>query len=283
MRNPGVLEEITNPLAKTDSPKKVMIAGGGIAGIEAADMLNTRGHKPVIYESTNKLGGQFVLAGVAPRKDDFAYAAEMAVKNIEDLGIETHMNCTVTEELLIKEKPDALIIATGSNPIIPKISGVDSKAVMESHSYLEGIDREPETAIVIGGGLVGIEVAETLASKGATVTVVEMRDAILQEMVMTRQICTQMNLPQEPITVMLNTTCKEIRDNTVIVETSEGVKELTAELIVMAMGSKPANNTELINTCEQLNIPYYVVGDAKVAPGLALDAICDAYEAVKRI
>lgn len=283
MRNPGLLEEITNPLAKTDSPKKVMVAGGGIAGIEAADMLNTRGHKPVIYESTNRLGGQFTLAGVAPRKDDFAYAAEMAVRNIEDLGIETHMNCKVTPEILKEERPDALIIANGSKPVIPRIPGVDSEAVMESRSYLEGCDKEPKTAIVIGGGLVGIEVAETLASKGSTVTVVEMKDAILQEMVMSRQICTQMNLPQEPITVMLQTTCKEIKGNAVVVENSEGEQELTADLIVLAIGSKPVDNKELIDTCEELNIPYYVIGDAKAAPRLALDAIQEAYEAVKAI
>lgn len=283
MRNPGVLEEITNPLAKTESPKKVLIAGGGIGGIEAADMLNTRGHKPVIFEKSGSLGGQFVLAGIAPRKDDFAYAAEMAIKNIQDLGIETHLNCEVTPDLLASEKPDAVILANGSSPVIPGIPGADSEAVIESHKYLSDSAIRVDSAIVIGGGLVGIEVAETLASKGAKVTVVEMKDAILQEMVAARQICTQMTLPSEPITVMLKTTCKEINGNTVVVENEDGTQELTADLIVMAVGSKPTDNTELISKCKELNIPYYVIGDAKAAPRLALDAIQEAYECVKSI
>ena len=91
-RNPALLEEETMTLKKTGSPKKVLIIGGGIAGIEAADALLEAGHKPVIYEAGDHLGGQFELAGALPRKSDFTYACDMAIKKIEEEGAVIHLN-----------------------------------------------------------------------------------------------------------------------------------------------------------------------------------------------
>ena len=145
--------------------KKVLIAGGGIAGIEAADALYKRGHHPILCEAGDTLGGQFVLAGAAPRKGDFQRAAYMAAENIRDLGVEIRTNTPVTPALIAAEKPDAVIIAIGSKPIIPNIPGADSGCVVESHKLLAQKDVSAGKAVVIGGGLVGMEVAEFLAGK----------------------------------------------------------------------------------------------------------------------
>lgn len=283
LRNPALMEEATMSLRKAEVSKKVLVAGGGIAGIEAADALAKRGHTPVLCEARGKLGGQFELAGAAPRKADFAMAARMAAQNVIDQGLDIRLNTPVTPELIAAEKPDAVIIAIGSSPIIPKIPGANGKQVYGSHDVLAGAEIPTGKAVVIGGGLVGMEVAEFLCAKGSTVTVVEMKDAVLGELGEMRKIGTQMAMAQEPITTLLKTTCKEIRDGQIVVETGGEEKVLEADFVVMAIGSKPRPSDDLKAACEQAGIPYYVVGDALAAPRLALNAIHEAYHAVLAI
>ena len=151
--------------------------------------------------------------------------------------------------------------------------------VISSHDILSGKEIEAKTAIVIGGGLVGIETAEYLAAKGVTVTVVEMRDAILTELGTLRKIGTQFALAQEPITILTETTCKALDDGKVVVEGKEGEQTLEADAIIMAVGSKSNCTEDLVKQCEAMKIPHYVVGDA-LAPRLALNAIHEAYKAV---
>ena len=282
-RNPALGEERSKALVPSQSPKKVLIAGGGIAGIEAADALHRRGDHPILCEAGDSLGGQFLLAGVAPRKGDFRRAGEMAIRNIQDEGVEIRMNTPVTPGLIEAEKPDAVILSIGSAPIVPKIPGADSKNVFESHAALAGADVPGGNVVVIGGGLVGMEVAEYFAQKGSRITVVEMKDAILSEMGMLRKIGTQMAMAQEDITVLLSTTCKRIEDGQVVVESEGAEKTLPADAVIMAIGSRPRPVQELEEACKRLNIPCFVVGDAKAAPRLALDAIHEAYDAVLQI
>ena len=101
-------------------------------------------------------------------------------------------NTPVTPALIAAEKPDAVIIAIGSKPIIPNIPGADSGCVVESHKLLAQKDVSAGKAVVIGGGLVGMEVAEFLAGKGSSVTVVEMKDSVLGELGQLRKIGTHM-------------------------------------------------------------------------------------------
>lgn len=283
LRNPALLEEATKSLTKTDSPKKVLVAGGGIGGIETADALFKRGHHPILCEKGDTLGGQFVLAGAAPRKSDFAKAAKMAAQNIIDEGVEIRMNTPVTPELIAAEKPDAVVIAIGSSPIIPRIPGADGEKVFGSHKVLAGAEIPVGKAVVIGGGLVGMEVAEFLCARGSSVTVVEMKDSILGELGQLRLIGTQLSLAEEPVTTLLNTTCKEIKDNAVVVETDGVEQTLEADFVVMAIGSKPVPSDDLQVACESANIPYYVIGDALQAPRLALNAIHEGYKAALSI
>ncbi len=279
MRNPALLEEETMSLTKTQAPKKVLVVGGGIAGLEAVVDLKETGNNPVLYEKSNKLGGQFELAGIAPRKDDFKYGNDQFIDYVNSLDIPTYLNTEVTVEKIKQEKPEAVIIATGSSPIVPSFKGVNQDFVITSHDLLSGTEVTGKKAVVIGGGLVGIESSEYLSHKGFEVTVVEMKDQVLTELGQLRQIATQMNLAKEPITILTSTTCKEIEDHKVLVETNEGNKELEADIVILAIGSRSNDTTVLQNYCDTNNIPVYIVGDAKKS-GLALSAIHDAYKAV---
>lgn len=283
LRNPAVGCEREKALVKAAKAKKVLIAGGGIGGIEAADDLVKRGHTPIVCEASDHLGGQFLLSGMAPRKGDFAMAARMAAQNILDIGVDVRLNTAVTPELIAAEKPDAVIIAIGSVPLTPHIPGADGKQVFDSHAVLAGAEIPVGKVVVIGGGLVGMEVAEFLCEKGSAITVVEMKDSTLSELGTMRLIGTQMALAQENLTVLLKTTCKEIGEGWVTVETEQGEHRLDADAVVMAIGSAPRPTDRLKAACDAAGIPYTVIGDALAAPRLALDAIHEAYDAALQI
>ena len=283
MRNPALLEEKAAALKPGTKSKKVLIIGGGIAGIEAALDLKKTGNEPVIYEKSGSLGGQFVLAGVAPGKRDFSYAAEKAVANVADQGIEVHLNTEAGPELIEEMKPDAVIISAGSVPIVPDIAGSNSESVIESHDLLSGKEIQGQSAVVIGGGLVGFECAQYLASKGITVNILEMKSEVLTELGQLRQITANFALSEMPITVHKDTTCKAVETGRVVALQGEKEVSFEADIVVMAVGTKSAETAAFQNACEKLGIPAYVIGDAKKAPGMALDAIHDAYHAVLEI
>ena len=261
-------------------PRCVLVAGGGIAGIEAAEGLVKRGCTPILCEASDHLGGQFALAGVAPRKGDFTYACDMAIKNLEGLGVDIRLNTPVTPELVKEIAPDAVIVAIGSEPVVPSIPGADGDNVIDAREVLSGAELSEGDVAIIGGGLVGIEVAEHLAGRGRASTVIEMRDAILVEMGEMRKTATQMSLSQEPITVLTNATCTAIADGAVTVEVDGAEKNVPADVVILAVGSRPCPTDGLRAACEARGIPCTVVGDAREAPRLALDAIREAYQAV---
>ena len=110
MRNPGLLEEETLGLKQSSLPKKVVILGGGIAGMEAALDLKETGNTPILFEKSESLGGQFLLAGAISAKKDFKNAVDKMSLNVQESGIEVHLNTVVTKEMLEEIKPDALIV-----------------------------------------------------------------------------------------------------------------------------------------------------------------------------
>lgn len=282
LRNPAVGHEREYELVQTETPKKVLIAGGGMAGLEAADVLQKRGHIPVIYEENDHLGGQMLLAGVAPRKADTAMAAEMAAKNAEDCGVEIHLNTEVTPELIRKCKPDEVIIAIGAKPFIPPIKGVETKYVTDAHTVLKEKKQLKGKIVVIGGGLVGLEAAEFLKTPENDVTVVEMLDEEGKDLGEMRKIAVNMAIAEAGIKTIVKTKCLEICDHKVKVETDGTEAELDADVVVIAVGAKSCSTKELEDTCAELKIPCHVVGDA-VKARRALNAIHEAFAVAREI
>ena len=273
MRNPGLLEEETLGLKQSSSPKKVVILGGGIAGMEAALDLKETGNTPILFEKSDSLGGQFLLAGAISAKKDFKNAVDKMILDVQESGIEVHLNTVVTKEMLEEIKPDALIVAIGSSPIVLPIEG--SERTIIAHDVLsEKVEVSGENVVVIGGGLVGFETAEFLAARQKKVTVLEMKEKALQDLGPLRKITAQFAIAQMPITIETSATVERIDDKVVV---ASG-KEYPYDSVIMAVGSK-ANDTSMY---ANLDIPTYIVGDCKKA-GIALDAFKDAYHAVLEI
>ena len=273
MRNPGLLEEETLGLKTGSVSKKVVILGGGIAGMEAALDLKETGNTPILFEKSESLGGQFLLAGAISAKKDFKNAVDKMILDVQESGIEVHLNTVVTKEMLEEIKPDALIVAIGSSPFVLPIEG--SERAIVAHDVLsEKVEVPGENVVIIGGGLVGFETAEFLAARQKKVTVLEMKEKALQDLGPLRQITAQFAMAQMPITIETSTTVERIEDHVVV---ASG-KEYPYDSVIMAVGSK-ANDTSMYT---DLGIPTYIVGDCKKA-GVALDAFKDAYHAVLEI
>lgn len=282
LRNPALGRESEYKLVKTDTPKKVLVAGGGIAGLEAAIILKERGHNPIVCEASNSLGGQFALAGEAPRKEEMKEAALSRGQQAINEGVEIKLNTPVTTELIDEIKPDEVIIAIGSAPMSLNIPGGNLPNVTNSHDILSGKANASGKVIVIGGGLVGLEVAEYLNGKAESITVVEMLDKVAKDLGQLRNICVMESLYSEGVKTITSAKCVEIEEKSVVIEKDGNIEKLPCDSVIVAIGARSRNFDNISKYCEEKGIPYHAIGDA-VRARRALNAVAEASEVARNI
>ncbi|MBR4232492.1 MAG: FAD-dependent oxidoreductase [Oscillospiraceae bacterium] len=173
--NPIIGNEYEEKFARLASePKKVMVAGGGPGGMQAAISAAKRGHKVVLCEKNAELGGALRSERAIPFKQDlFAFVKSKEIE-MRKAGVEVRMSTEVTPEYVEKEAPDVLIVAVGAKPIIPPIPGIDGPNVVVANDLSDKGDKIGDRVVVLGGGLVGCEASIHLAQEGKQVTVIEM-------------------------------------------------------------------------------------------------------------
>lgn len=282
LRNPALGKEAEYKIVKVDEPKTVVIAGGGMGGMEAADVLFKRGHNPILCEASNELGGQFLLAGEAPRKEEMKQAAISKGEQITRHGVDVRLNTPVTAKLIDEINPDAVINAVGAVPIIPNIPGIDLPNVKNSHDILSGKETAQGNVVVIGGGLVGLETAEYLADRGCKVTVIEMLEALGADLGTTRKVCVMESLYAEGVTQMPNCKCLEIAEKSITVENNGEKQTIDCDYVVTAVGVHSVDFSEVETICKEKEIPVYTIGDA-LKPRRAIDATADAAKIAREI
>ena len=262
--------------------KKVLIAGGGPGGMEAARILSQRGHEVVLCEKGPALGGRLEEASSLWLKDGFRRYYDYAVRKTLSCGAEVRLNTPVTAELIRQEKPDALILATGAKEFRPPIPGVNGPNVVSVVDVDRGKAPTGQKVVVCGGGLSGAECAMALGHEGKQVTVVD----ILPEEELHKNI-SEFNLPillkrlkENGVELRYETAVKEIGPQGVLVSCGGREEWLEADTVVAAFGIR-ADNAEL-ETLRDLVPETYVIGDAHKV-GVIGDATNDAWRVCLQI
>ncbi|NMA02138.1 MAG: FAD-dependent oxidoreductase [Clostridia bacterium] len=256
----------------TDNPKKVMVVGAGVAGLEAAWIAAERGHNVTLYEKNgeNRVGGQFLIAAYPPYKQELIRPIKHYKHMCEKYGVKMVYNKIVDTDFIKAEKPDVLIVATGATPCALNIPGNDQENVYMSNDVLVGNKILANSALVIGGGMVGVETAEFCRDYCERVAVVEMKEEIATDLYMTVRADLLNRFKKAGIEIYTNTKVVRIEGNNVYAE--QNGQELVFEgfdNIIFAVGSKPHVPFEDV---ENLAEEVYVIGDAKEARS-ALEAI----------
>lgn len=262
--------------------KRVLIAGGGPAGMEAAITASRRGHEVILCEKDSALGGLLQVVEKESFKKRIGMYKEYLEYELGKSAVDIRLNTVVTPELVKELRPDVLIAAVGGHPIIPPIKGIE-KAV-QIVDYYRDESEVGENVLVLGGGFAGVECAIGLALAGKKSTIIEMSDALASGPntpypgTGAMQIdALWTNVKKNNVQVMLNTKCVEITDEGMICEDKDGNRiELKADKVIAATGIAP--NEATVDELRETVIDFEWIGDCN-QPGLIRTAVRDGYDA----
>jgi 2,4-dienoyl-CoA reductase-like NADH-dependent reductase (Old Yellow Enzyme family) len=265
--NPTVGNEEELELEPAVGPRRVAVAGGGPAGLEAARGLAVRGHQITLYEP-GRLGGALHEAAAPEFKADLRPYLDYLVRQVESLGIAVRAEAA-TGSALRDGGYDAVVVATGARPRALEVPGAAQHAV--------AADGAVASAIVVGGGFVGAETALRLAEAGAAVTLVEAGDELMRGDVITDRITYGERLGASGVRVLLGSTVVAVRRDGVTL--ADG-RELETQRVVAAVGR--VSNRSLADEARAAGVDVHVVGDA-LRPGRIHDAVHGAYALARRL
>ena len=276
-QNPALGREAEYASAGTANAKKVVVAGGGPAGLEAARTAALWGHKVILYEKRDSLGGQALLAAIPPTKEVWLEVVRCRVKDLQRLGVEIRLGSELTPEVVRQLSPDVVIVATGSAPLLPDIPGTERDNVATAQDVLSGA-QVGATVVVIGGGLVGCETADYLAQQGKDVTIVEMLRHTARDISPGARYFLRRRLRERNVKILTSTPVKAITDVGVVVSSDGEERTLEpVDTVVLATGARSVNDLEAV---KELVPEVYVIGDAS-SPGKMLQAVQQAAEVAR--
>ena len=264
----------------TESPKKVLVIGAGPAGLEAAIGAAKCGHSVTVYDKDRWAGGKYRLASVPPCKGELGAFIVWQMHELKKLNVPVILNTEVTKELVDSVKPDVVIAATGTNPVVPKmIPGYDKDIVVLGTDVLSGKANTGHNVVVIGGGHAGAETANHIASYMKNVTIVELQEDIAMDEVDTPRNALLADLKKNKVRVCASTSVQEIKDHSVVVSGKYN-EEIECDTVVISIGHKP--NTVLADELKAAGYDVRVIGDA-VSVGLVGPAVRAGYLEGRRI
>ncbi len=279
---------------KAEVKKRVAIVGGGPGGIQAMQTLLDRGHDVTLYEKSGELGGNVIPAAAAPFKNDLGDYLKWMIHTAgqcRERGARILLNTEATKELLDSEKYDAVVIAAGSVPIVPKgIPGIDKPHVAWAPDAEMGKVPVGEKVVIIGAGSIGIEAALDFMRAGKKVTVVEMFDQQTAEGNIFKSMSNTAGeffrlLKEGGAVIRYATALTEVRDDCVVCRDLEtgSLEEIPADSVLLAVGMRPRFDTvdELRHSCPETSVA--IVGDCNNTAGLISDAVNQAFRACLHI
>ena len=274
--NPMVGRETEVKPAETK--KKVVVVGGGPGGLYTAYIAALRGHEVTLYEKSDQLGGNFRIAAFPPGKGDLTGAIRNWIVLCEKSGVKIQTNTEVTPELIKEVKADAVILATGSTPLILPIKGLQESGYITAQDMLDGKASIGKRAVVVGGGMVGCEAAEFLAERGHEVAIVEMKNEIGADVVPETKPYLFANFENHHVDLHPGAKVSEFFTDGVSYTLADGTPgEVRGfDNVILAMGSRAYNPLE--EKIKEMVPEVYTIGEAAKAPGNACIATSDAFD-----
>ncbi len=284
--NPAAMQEYRYDVPLTHSKKKVVVVGGGVAGMEAARTAKTAGHDVELYEMSDTLGGHLIEAGSHPFKSGIADLNRWYQREIKKMSIPVHFNTCLTADDIKAIAADAVILTVGSDHFIPQIPGHDHAKSVVCYDVLMHKAEFGEDVVIVGGGLTGCELAYDLAAfENKNVTLVEGLDDILSSGPKTPDSVNQMLrelLDCNKVNIKTGHFIAEVNDEGAVIRNAKTgeLSTVAASNVVFAVGLKPKKSIagELLGT----GIAVYEVGDGR-AVGNIRSATFEAYEVARKL
>ena len=218
--------------------KKVLVIGGGPAGMEAAIIAAQRGHTVTLWDNGDRLGGQLNIASTPPGKEEINNFTAYLIRQLNKLRVTVELRKEATAKMVLEFSPDVVILAVGSKPVIPDIKGIEKKKPIVLSDILSGKVKGGKRVVVIGGGFVGCETADFLAEKGKRVFVVEILSELASEMYYPYADLLIQRLKDKGVEAFTEVKEEEITDTGMEIIDREGKRvSLEADDIVIAAGS----------------------------------------------
>jgi 2,4-dienoyl-CoA reductase-like NADH-dependent reductase (Old Yellow Enzyme family)/thioredoxin reductase len=272
--NPSLGREKEMAIKPTDNPKKVMVVGGGPGGLNAAWVAAKRGHDVSLYEKQPVIGGQLVPGSLTDYKKELRTLVNFQKTQIEIYGVKLHLNHEVTADTIREVNPDVVIMATGSQPILPDVEGIERESVLPFDIVLNGKQLISKKTAIIGGGPTGCEVAYHLSQSGSQVTLVEMLPKIAIGLeAMTKKILLK-KLKENKVTILTQHRLVRVVANGVALHDKDE-KEVFVEADKVVIASGIRANTKLYDQVKELGYETHLIGDC-LEPRTAKSAIYEA-------